>query len=423
MRKLPISPALLAITVLQGVGAVLLFVSVLIITKALGPELYGRYAWVVAGGGILSLLIQHGLPTTIVKNFAPLDLKSREALPVAGTVLLIWACSALALVAAVLLHGVDLGFSHPETIWILPVGFGLASVAIADATLRAADEGVRANIASQLIRPGLLVGVALALTFLGLKEPVYYLVLYALAGLVGGIAFLGHLPAAAVRDLGQGRLTDQRWVKSNSAHFHVSVSRSISNFLPVFISGLILPLDQVAYLALALQLTSPLQFGLVASRAYYAAKINNRIKKNEAMAARPILRRAALFSQSVAILAAIGVAGLLFVLYLFGVGPIVDFANTNLLISILVAVGLGRLGYAAFGPVQLVAIMLHDEARVRTLTLLFTVCFAIGLTLAALTGNVLACGLVMPIYTFALTASLRQRVKLKFSEHGTGETT
>ncbi|MEM9311121.1 MAG: hypothetical protein AAGA34_06710 [Pseudomonadota bacterium] len=418
MKTLPLSPTLLAITALQGAGAALLFTSVLVLTYALGPELYGRYAWVVAGGGILSLVVQYGLPTTIVKSFAPLDLKGAEALPVAFTVASLWGLSVLVTIGVTLVDGFVKGLPRAEMIWILPIGLGLAYVSIADATLRAADQGLRANIAKQLIRPGLLVAVALTLLLYKVVDPSDYLLSYAAAGLVSGIAFLWHLPVSALRNLDKAA-----WVRSNPAHFQVALARSVSNFLPVFISGLFLPPEQVAYFAIAIQLTAPLQFGLAATRSFYAAKINARIKQSDEPGARRTLRGAAFFSRSIALLAALAIPALYVALNSIGIDPLAKFDDTYLLFLVFLATALGQFGYAMFGPVQMVAILLDDERRVLLVTVTLTACFAIGLTVMALSGSVLAVAVTMPVYTIALTTSLRLRVARSFDARKFGQET
>ena len=409
MKTLALSPILLAITLLQGAGAALLFTSVLVLTTALGTELYGRYAWVVAGGGIVSLIVQHGLPTTIVKRFAPLDLKDLEALPVAFTVAGLWLLSVLVTIAVNFADGFITGLPRAEIIWMLPIGLGLAYVSIADATLRSADQGLRANIAKQLIRPGLLVGVAITLLLLNEQSLSSYLFLYAAAGLVSGIAFLWQLPLLALRNLGK-----VSWVKSNPAHFQVALARSVSNFLPVFVSGLFLPPEQVAYFAIAIQLTAPIQFGLAATRSYYAAKINAHIKKIDEAGARRTLRNAAFFSRLIAGLAALMIPALFWVLGEIGIDPLSKFADMRLLILVFFVTALGQFGYALFGPVQMVAILLDDERRVLMVTVTLTVLFALALAATALSGSVLAVAITMPVYTMALTTSLHLRVTRSF---------
>ena len=60
----------------QGFGALAGVASVLLLTTLLGIEEFGRYAWALSVASLAALFLQMGLPTTILKTYAPLDLRA-----------------------------------------------------------------------------------------------------------------------------------------------------------------------------------------------------------------------------------------------------------------------------------------------------------------------------------------------------------
>ena len=101
------------------------------------------------------------------------------------------------------------------------------------------------KFANQVLRAGGLLAGALLLGFAGVTQPEAYLALYALTALAAALAFTWALAAMAARHWRGGG-----HVASTPAHFQVSLSRSISNHLPVFITGFFVAPETLAYLAI-----------------------------------------------------------------------------------------------------------------------------------------------------------------------------
>lgn len=408
---------LLIMIALQAIGAALMFASILVITGVLGPAAYGRYAFVVSAGGILALLLQRGLPTTILKSFAPLDLASPAALPVARSVSLFLLASIVSFAGAAAFGSMIEGMERAELVWALPIGCGLAAIAVADAILRAADRGLSSNFMREFTRPLVILSGAVWFAVIGIGVPEFYLAAYALSTILAVVLFMWRLPVMAWR----GRSGAAAAIAADPAHFHVSISRTTAAWLPIFISGLLLPPEEVAYLALALQLTAPIKFGIQATFSYSGAKMAERIKDGRIKDARLLLERAAVFSIGIAALAAFGIAALLFFLEWLQLGPAASFDNKELLVTIFIIVGLGQSGYAVFGPVQMAAILLNEERSVLRITVSSTLFLLIGLAVAGGFGSILAAAVVMPLYTFALGYNLRNRAAHAFKNRLAGE--
>lgn len=381
--------------VLQALGAAFALVTVLVLTAVLGAEGYGRYVWIVSAGGIGSLLLQRGQPTTLVKRFAPLDLGAvTPPSELANTQALYAIGTAITIVLAALMARV----SGADVVWALPVAFGLASLTVSDAILRAAERGVRAQFASQFLRPVTLLAGALLLWQTGIIDPAAYLLLYAATAFLASVIYLWPLTVMAVRNRRGAGL-----VKTNGAHFQVSLSRSIGNHLPIFITGFFIPFDALAYLAVAIRLSGPVIFGVTAARAYFGARINRHVKAGEIDSVRRDFRAAALFSLLVGLLAAAGVSGLILGLGYFGLGPVADFTDRALLISVFALVMAAQLCRAAVGPVQLTAILLGAERFVRNYSIATLLGLAGGLALAGLTGDVRVSAGIVLLYALAIS--------------------
>lgn len=400
--------AISSIVGLQIFGAGTAFAVVLVMTGALGPEGYGRYVWVLSMAGVGSLLLQRGLPMTLVKTFAPFDFDSlTPPSPIANTLVLyvLASVAALGLALPLMLILPAIGLQRPEIAWALPVAAALACLEVSDAILRSAERGVRAQFASQVLRSGGLLGACALLAAAGVSEPDAYLALYAGSALMAALAFTWPLlPLAARKWRGCGS------VPSTSAHFHVAVSRSIGNHLPVFITGFFVSPETLAYLAIAVRLTGPILFGSIASRAYFGARINRHVKSDRLDAAERDYRWARIFSTAVGALAALFVLALIWGLTLLPNGPLEQFTATNLLLTLFVLVTVFRLSLAVFGPVQMVAILLGADHYVRNLNLGMLSLLTLGLVVAGLLNVIWLSAGVMIAYAAILGLCLDRRV-------------
>jgi O-antigen/teichoic acid export membrane protein len=406
--------AISSIVGLQIVGAGTTVLVVLVMTGALGPEGYGRYAWVISMGGVGALILQRGLPVTMIKRFAPLDLRTLERpSPITNTLTHFALFSAGTLIAVGLLMPAlsrpTLG--RPEILWAIPVAAALACLAISDAILRAAELGVRAQFASQILRAGVLLGVSLLLAFSGLDQPEAYLALYASSALLAALVFTWPLLALTPRQRHGGG-----HVASTPAHFQASLARSIGNHLPVFITGFFVSPETLAYLAIAVRLTGPILFGVTASRAHFGARINHHVKAPAFDAVQRDYRSARLYSTAVGTLTAIGVLGLIWAIIRFPNWLFAEFTDTALLLTLFVLVTIFRLSLVVFGPVQLVAILLGAERYVRNLNLVMLGVLTVGLVWAGLLGEIWLSAIVMIAYGAILSCGLGLRVASQLRE-------
>lgn len=405
--------ALFSIVILQGLGAAFAFATVLVLTAVLGAEGYGLYVWVVSAAGVIALLIQRGLPTTIVKEYAPLDLASLE-IPsaIANTQALFTYGSGAAIALAGLVYAVVGPFEGLNVALVLPVALALVSLAVSDAILRAAEQGVRAQFASQVVRTGIILAGAVLLSRIDIKTPTAFLFLFSGATLFSSVVFLYSVSLIPIRCWGGGG-----WIRSNAAHFQVSVSGSVANYLPIFLTGLFVSYELLAYLAVAIRLAAPLTFGVTAARSFFGARINRCIKAKNAEAARADFRLSALFSFGVSVLATIAVASLLIGMRYYGLGPLVDFSNTALIVIVIATVMVAQLARAAVGPAQLVALLLGDERFVRNYNLLMLAFFAVGLLLAGVIGKIWISAAVLLLYNAAVYIGLGVRVNALFRRY------
>lgn len=200
-------------------------------------------------------------------------------------------------------------------------------------------------------------------------------------------------------------------VKTNGAHFQVSLSRSVGNHLPIFVSGFFLAPDTLAYLAISIRLAGPLNFGAKAARAVFGARINRHVKANNPSAIRHDYRIAILFSFLISVLAAIGVAILLLVLGYFGLGPVVDLPDQDLLLWVFVTIAFAQLCRAAAGPGQLTAVLLHAERFVRNYNILMLLCLSAGLIIAGLIGDVRLSAIVVLFYSAGTSIGLVCKIR------------
>lgn len=397
--------ALFSMIGIQGIGAILSFGSVLALTSVLGVESYGKYAWIVSIGSIGSLLFQRGLSTTIVKRFSPISFSLIESpSPLFNTLLFYLVVSAVALVAAAFLTGISDSQGSGDIILSLPIAVAMASFTISDAILRSAQRGDLALIAGQILRTAVFLLGILGLSYVGHTEVVLYLALYAVTFLVAAAAFL--LPML-VQALSNWRGGGQ--VKSNWAHFQASMSRSIGNHLPVFITGFFVPPETLAYLAIAIRLTGPTRFGLKAARAYFGARMNGAIKDKDHASVLKDYGNASRFSAGIAFTLAIVVTAVVFALTNWQQGPFSAY-NPNLLVKITAVTALSHLAFAFFGPTQLLAVLLGCDRFVGNLNTVFLLLFAGGLLLAGMSQQILASGFVMVIYSLGLSGSFAWKV-------------
>ncbi|RYH07470.1 lipopolysaccharide biosynthesis protein [Tropicimonas sp. IMCC6043] len=399
-----------AIAGIQAIGAALTFATILLLTALLGPELYGRYAWVISAGGLASILLKRGYQTTLVTDFAPLDLDAdRRPAPVANTYAL-YICGTLVAFAIAIFAGPAVAtLARPELLWVAPIGAAVSAQTIADGILRAADRGTRSQFVTQILRTAFLLAGFGLLAVSGSRSVAAFLAVYALASLVAALVYVLPLLPEALRNRFRGGL-----VRGNAAHFQVAVSRSIGAHLPVFVTGFFVEMDQLAYLAIALRFSNPISFGVIASRAFYGAKINRHVRSGALRLAQEDFRMAARFSFAVALLAAVGVLVLIYGLSLLQMGPLAGFEDKGLLFLTLCLVSLHQLGLSAFGPVQLTAIQLGTERYVRNLNLAMIAALAVGLVLAGLSGKVWISAVVLVGYGFGISFGLAARTRAEF---------
>ncbi|MGI3212206.1 lipopolysaccharide biosynthesis protein [Roseovarius tibetensis] len=396
--------AVTSIVALQILGAATALLVVMVVVGALGPDGYGRYAWVLSIGGVGALLLQRGLPMTLIKRFAPLDMDAlAPPSAIANTLWFYVLLSGGSFFAAMIIMPAssDISVSRPEIVWVLPLAAALACLAISDAILRAAERAVRAQFASQVLRSGGLLAGSFLLTLVGVDQPEAYLALYAASALLSALVFTWPLLIIASQHWRNGA-----HVSSTPAHFQVSLSRSIGNHLPVFITGFFVPPDILAYLAIAVRITGPVQFGLTASRAHFGARINHHVKTVDFDAVRQDYRAAKMYSAIVGGLTALAVLGLVTGLTRLPVGPFTEFTDTALLLTLCALVTVFQMSLVIHGPVQLVAILLGGDRFARNLNLIMLGLLACGLVVAGLIGQILLSAAFMILYGAFLTSGV-----------------
>lgn len=402
--------ALTSMVGLQAGGALLSFGVVLALTAALGPDGYGRYAWVVSMSGMGALFLQIGLPTTIIKKFSPLDVTTLDARSEITNTLSLYAFGTALIVILALMGSTLLPLqAGRDLLWALPGAGALTCLLLSEAVLRAAGRAVLATVVLNIVRPGCLLLGGLVLHQLGVSEPWSYLSLYTLTALGAALVFISPLMLRAMEEW-------KAWpfIQPNGAHFQVALSRTVASHLPIFITGFFVSPEILAYLAIAIRVTGPIRFGVNATRAYYGAKINKRIKANEYARARSAYRNANLFSVAIAFPASIILVLLALYLTTMSNGPLAKFDNINLLTQVLVLTALSHFLVALFGPVQLVAILLHEERFVRNINLIFLFMFTICLFASAVIGDIRLSAISMAVYSIGAAGGIAWRVRRTF---------
>ncbi|WP_404324955.1 oligosaccharide flippase family protein [Cobetia sp. UIB-001] len=401
---------LLSLVSIQGFGALLSLVYVVILTSVLGTENFGKYAWVVSIGGVLSLIFQRGLPTSILKIYAPFDISSlKSPSSVTRTLGLYFLSASIVLLVTTLLTPIIAYLPQIELLWSIPIGISLACTTIADAVLRSANLALKAQVANQIIRTMLLlIGVGFLFCF-SVNNIIFYFMTYCVASLLSAAIFI----YPALRSFRKS-LMGSKGVRSNSAHFQVSMSRSIGNHLPIFITGFFVIPETLAYLAIAIRLTAPIGFGVIASRAYFGARINKKLKEKKYSSAYRDFKLSAIFSFGIAIIASLFIYTA--VIYLSGAatGPLSEYNNIYLLNAIFILVILFKVCISGFGPVQIVAILQDSEIYVRNYNLFALSLFSLGLIIAGKTQSILMSGIVMVVYGMAVSMGLWWKVRSNF---------
>ena len=380
----------------QGGGAVFSFALVLVLAATLGPEGYGVYAWILSMGTIGGLLLQAGLPVTILKKYAPLDLNDEhQPLPVSDTFATFTGLAILALIAASLisLTGTEIGLF----IWALPVAAAFASFKIGSSILLSGGRPIRAHLTEHIVRVLIFFIFILLGHFLEIKEPLFYIFCYSVAALAAPVPFLTRMLFGALKNPWRR----PQMVRRAGAHFQAMLSRSVADSLPVFISGFFLESSQLAYLALAIQLSRPIIFGQNAALYYYGAVINKAVKAGNLSAVRRLYRNSVMFSNATAwplsIVLFFGMYGAMTLLP----SGWADFEVTPEFLAVFGGILAFRVAYTLTGPSQLVAILLGAEKFVRNVNLLFLAGLTAGLTGAAqLVGTQ---GVVMIMIVHAIT--------------------
>lgn len=401
--------ALSSIVVLQAIGAVLSFGLVIALTAVMGTSGYGVFAWTLSMGYLGALVLQAGLPITIVKRYAPLDLAAeRSASPLSDTFTLFVGVTiaGVGVVAALDLAAPTL----PTVVWAVPLACGLATLKIGTAILRSAGQPVRAQSAEQLVRVALIALMLAAGALLGIGDPGFYLLAYCIGATMATGVFLRPLfNRGAFKGMHQRKL-----VKPDPSHFQVALSQSIGNHLPVFVTGFFIDPSTLSYLAISLQLTGPVTFGLIAARSYYGYSINTAIRAKNPLTAWRLYLGAIGISNMVSIpLAGVLLIGLnVHAAQLMSIKT--DMFQSALFFHIFAGVLAFRCAQCIFGPAQMVGILAGNERFVKHSNVFLLGIFTISLFIAA---NIAlqATTLVMIAYAFALNLSIFVRCLLYFS--------
>lgn len=400
------SKSLLTIVFLQGCGAALSFSLVISLTKILGVTGYGMYAWVVSLGSIGSLLAQAGLPMTISKAYTPLSQKAVDVPSELSATYLIYMAASIGLLLLAIVFQIAWA-NFPLILWALPVGASLASMKIGCAILVSQGRAVAAQSSEQLLRVATIFFVLGGSVWLGFGGAPVFLSAYSLGAIAAPSWHLAPLISRAVPSLS----ASFKIVPAVGSHFQVGISRSIGSFLPVFIAGIFIPAEQLAYLAVAIQLTGPLEFGLVAARSFYGFKINKAIKNGDNRVALIGYRSAIMFSNAVSWI--LGLILLLLILLATSTQQFAfilsGFSDRALLLSVFVGVLIFRVAHAFFGPAQLIAIFLGEDKFVRDANVTALVAFTVSLFVVSGYGSVVLVPAAMTAYTFLLIAIISAR--------------
>ena len=397
-----------ALLAFQGAGAALGVVSVLVLTALLGAEAFGVYAWALSMAGLLGLGLQAGLPMTILKTFAPLELQSRPMPRALFKILVGYAAVivGLLIVAAAFSSGAQPG--RPDAWVVAAAAVAMAFGKLADAVLRSASMPRRAVFSEQVLRVALLLCFILVVFGATLSAKTA-LAAYAVSALLAGAVFL-------VPSLARKGPRDTSRMAPNGAHFQVALSRGIGNHLPIFISGFFLAPDVLAYLAIALRLTGPIGYGVVAARAALGSLIAEAVKAKDLVRAKQLHSRGAAMSVGVACAAAIVINAGLYVLQTqFSELVLSDFDDAKLLAVLFLVATLFRLALSLPGPAQMTLVLLDDEAAVKRLNLVLLAALAAALCLGALAPSPLLQAAIVFGYGAILSAALIRRLFYCFS--------
>ena len=233
----------------------------------------------------------------------------------------------------------------------------------------------RAVFAEQSLRVALLLGGVLFIGGLGITNAGPYLAAYAATALVAALFFVAPV-------LMKPSATCQERLRPVPAHFHASWSNGIGGHLPVFVSGLFLSAEALGYFALALQLSGPIIYGLVAARALIGARFAECVKTRQAQRARKIYFNSIVLSLGIAVVIAASINFALQLLLSVDQRLVLaDFTDERLLVLLVALASAYRICRAALGPVQLVLVLLGDENAVRFSALLSVAVLVLGLTL------------------------------------------
>lgn len=302
-------------------GLALAFLSQLLISQTVGVSAYGQYSIALGWALILVIPARLGVDNTVLRyasiyleeeNFAALRALIRFAL-----VIMVLSSSTVAILLiaqAQLGSGLFSMFSSGAVLWIGALIFTLAALGLYSALIRSAKRVLASQLYEQVLRPGALIALIGAATFLGIHlsaEQALILTVIAAGAALAGIVVHFHSIAPPLRAYGHDQGDRREWIAVGWPLLLMNVVQEVLNQIDVILLGHLADTTASGLYSAAWRLASLVPFALVSLSFISAPMIATAYRRNDvgelSRIAKVNARLAFMFSVAMAaFLAAIG---------------------------------------------------------------------------------------------------------------------
>ncbi len=252
-------------------NALLGFGVAVVLARALGADGYGVYSTAFVIASVLAILVQFGLPNLVLRETAAAEadgdwarMKAIWVWATRGALLFSLAVLAIAAATGFLLRG-----RYAETdLWTFFLALGLVPLFALGALRAAALRGLRHIVLSQIpemiLKPGLLLLLALLLGAAVPAEPAYAMLaqlVAAAAAFAAGAVLLWRRMPEGVRRAARSSVPSRGWWMASSAMAVSAGMNQINNYADILILGLFRPAEEVGLYRVAYQVSMLALFG------------------------------------------------------------------------------------------------------------------------------------------------------------------
>ncbi len=368
-------------------------ISTIVLARVLGPENYGTYAYVIAVIALLSLPVQMGLPTLIVRETAAAAAREDWALmrgiwTWSTRVIVITSAILVAIVGGALIAfpGVVGAERYDALVWgVLLIPF-LAFAAAREAAMRGLRAIVLSSLPDQILRPLLVAALVLSAgailgTALSARLALQLTLCAAAVSFCLGAALLLRIRPREVASLNQSTMRHSDWLRTIGPFSLIAGLQLVRDSTDILMLGLWYGDADVGLYRIALSISNLAGFGLVALNIVAQPYIVSAFTARQTRALESLVRKIATLAASVALV----VAGLIWwqgeaiISLLFGAAYVGAFSPLAILTA-------GSVAYAVFGLGATLLAMTGHEKKV-----LWSSVFSVGL-------NVLGNAILIPRY-------------------------